>query len=156
MLFRCTLAPMPMPTGDPQSRSRFAAAIRAELPAFIASLLDFKIPSDLYHERFGIKGYLHPELVQMVRQLDDEEAILELIKAAKALSKKKPLDLIAVTAAELHQSLYKIKNLRTQLLKYASGTVRLGQLLGKLADRNDGTVTRSTIISGLQRYTINV
>jgi hypothetical protein len=44
MLFKCMLAQMPMPTGDIQCRQQFAAAIRAELPAFIDSLLSFKIP----------------------------------------------------------------------------------------------------------------
>jgi hypothetical protein len=144
---------MPMPTGSPQARAKFAAAIRAELPAFIDSVLSFQIPKDLHHERFGIKGYLNPELSRMVRRLDPEEEILELIRAAK-LSSKKPLDLTSVTAAELHKSLHKEKNLRDHLHK--TSPVRLGQLLGKLADRNDGTVTRSSIIQGYQHYTINV
>jgi hypothetical protein len=61
VLFKCMLAPMPMPTGDIQCRHAFAAMIRAQLPAFIDSLLEFKIPPALYHERFGIKGYMHPQ-----------------------------------------------------------------------------------------------
>jgi hypothetical protein len=158
MLFRCALAAMPMPTGDPQARAKFATAIRAQLPAFIDSLLKFKIPADLHHERFGIKGYLHPELIRMVRRLDPEEEALELIRDAKLISLKKssPIDLIAVAAAELHEILHKIKNLRDQLLKTANSPRRLGQLLGKLADRIDGTVDRNTIVQGNQRYTIHV
>jgi hypothetical protein len=141
MLCRCSLAPMPMPTGNPQARAKFAAALRAELPAFIDSLLQFKIPANLYHERFGIKGYLHPELIHMVRQLDPEQEALELIRAAKLCSSTtKPIDLTAVTSAELHKSLFKVKNLRDQLLRTARSPVRLGQLLGRLADRHDGTV----------------
>ena len=140
MLFRCALADMPMPTGDIQSRHEFAAAIRAELPAFIDSLLSFKIPSGLYHERFGIKGYLHPELVRMVRKLDSEEDLLELIKDARKLSPQ--LNLTLITAAELHQRLYKIKNLRQHLLAITRSPRWLGQLLSKLANRNDGIVKR--------------
>jgi hypothetical protein len=91
----------------------------------------------------------------MVHRLDPEEEALELIRDAR-LSAKKPLDLTSVTAGELHQSLFKIKNLREHLLKTASSPRRLGQLLGKLADRNDGTVDRVTIVQGTQCYTIHV
>jgi hypothetical protein len=158
LLFRCSLAAMPMPTGSPQARAKFAAAIRAELPAFIDSLLKFKIPQALHHERFGIKGYLHSELIRMVRRLDPEEKALEMIRAAKLITstKKFPIDLTKVTTAELYHSLHKIKSLRDQLSEIARSPVRLGQLLGLLADRNDGTVYRSTIVQGDQRWTINV
>jgi hypothetical protein len=154
MLFKCTLADMPMPTGDIKARQRFIAAIRAEIPAFIDSLLSFKIPSDLYHERFGIKGYLHPELVRLVRKLDREEDLLRLIRDAKKLSPQ--IDLALITATELHKSLFDIKSLREHLLSITQSPNWVGQLLNKLADRNDGTVTLNTVVRGYQHYTINV
>jgi hypothetical protein len=92
----------------------------------------------------------------MVRQLDPEQDALELIRAAKLCSTTKPINLTAVTSAELHKSLFKVKNLRDQLLRTARSPVRLGQLLGKLADRNDGTVSRVSIVQGDQRWTIHV
>jgi hypothetical protein len=154
MLFKCALASMPMPTGDITARQKFAAAIKGELPAFIDSLLSFKIPSDLYHERFGIKGYMHPELVRMVRKLDCEEDLLRLIRDAKKLSPQ--IDLALITAAELHKSLFEIESLREHLLSITRSPSWVGQLLNKLADRNDGTVTLNTVVKGYQHYTINV
>jgi hypothetical protein len=106
------------------------------------------------HERFGIKGYMHPELVRMVRKLDREEDLLGLIKDAKKLSPD--LDLALITAAELYKGLFEIENLREHLLTITCSPRWLGQLLGKLADRNDGVVERNAIVQGQQHYTINL
>lgn len=154
MLFRCALAPMPMSTSTPDQYQAFGDALRAELPAFVTKLLAFKIPKTLVVGRWGIKGYLHSELIRLVRQLDPEEELLELIRAAKKASPQMMV-LSDVTANEVHKALYEQNNLRAQLLTIARSPVKLGQLLGRLAERNDGTVTKGTINCGYQLWDIN-
>lgn len=154
LLFKCEYSSMPMTTADPGARAKFAAAIRAELPALLHSVLGFKIPDVLKHERFGIKGYMHHDLLRLVRQLDPEEDLLVLIRDAKKLLPT--LDLDRITAAELHNSLFAEINLRDWLRNLAYSPRRLGQLLGKLAERNDGVVSRGNLIDGYQQYTITL
>jgi len=154
LLFKCAFKQMPFPTGDIICRRNFAIKIRAALPAFIDSVLNFKISKALSHERFGIKGYMDPELKRMVRKLDPEEDLLELIRDARKLSPD--LDVSLVTAAELHKSLFEIENLREHLLSITRSPRWIGQLLGKLADRNDGTVERKVIVQGEQRWTVHL
>ena len=154
LLLRCALCPMPMPTGTPEERKKFAAALAKEVPAFIYELLNFEIPRALYHERFGIKGYLEPDLLRMVQQLDPEQELLELVQAAKQGSPQ--LVLVDITANELHVNIFAQTNLRNQLMTVARSPIRLGQLLGKPAYRNDGIVTRSKFVTGYQYYTIIV
>jgi hypothetical protein len=154
LLLKCDLHPMPMPTAAPAEYKAFGDALGAELPAFIHNLLAFKIPDQLRHERFGVKGHLCPELARMVHQLDPEEEVLELIRDAKKAVPQMNLD--DVTANEVHQKIHEQNNLRPQLLSIAKGPRRLGWLLGKLADRNDGTVTKTTLNRGYQEWTIKL
>ena len=143
-----------MPTGTEPERLAFAAAIRAEIPHFADNLLRYKIPSKLRHQRFGIKGYMQPDLKRLVHKLEPEEELLELIRDAKKAALT--FSLTDVTANEIHKGIYDQANLRPRLLDIARGPVRLGQLLGRLADRNDGTVDRGATVRGFQEWTVNV
>jgi hypothetical protein len=153
LLFKCDLCPMPMPTGTPVEREKFKVAIRAGLPAFLYNVLSFKVPADLRHERFGVKGYMHPELAKTVRDLEPEQELLELVTDYKAAVPT--LVLADITAAELHATLYERQHLRDQLRSIAQSPRSLGKLLGKLADRNDGIVTLRWV-RGLRIWTMNV
>jgi hypothetical protein len=153
-LFKCELCPMPMPTGTPVERETFRAAIQAELPAFLHKVLSVKVPADLRHERFGVKGYMHPELVKTVRELEAEEELLELIGDCQQTLPAMSLE--DITAAELHEALYGRENLRDQLRSIAKSPRSLGKLLGKLAERKDGIVAKSTLIDGVQKWIIDI
>lgn len=114
----------------------------------------FKIPADLRHERFGIKGYMHPDLAKTVCELEAEQELLELLSYCKQATPT--LVLIDITAAELHEALYRKEHLRDQLRSIARSPRVMRRLLGKLADRNDGIVVKTTVYRGIQNWTINV
>jgi hypothetical protein len=154
LLFKCELHPMPMPTATVAERKLFRDAIGAELPALLDHVLSFKIQPHLHHERFGVRGYIHPDLARMVRELDPEEELLELVRDCRKAVPQMVLH--DVTAGELHEKIDERHNLRPQLLSIAKSPHRLGRLLAKLADRKDGTVIKGAVAGGYQQWTINV
>ena len=72
---------MPMPTRNQEEREKFAAAIRAEIPAFLHFLLhEYEIPEQFRDlRRYGVATYHHPELVELLDGLSPEKELLDLI-----------------------------------------------------------------------------
>jgi hypothetical protein len=79
MLLRTHRGDMPMPTDSNEGRSAFWAALIAELPAFIGSLLRWQIPNELRSQRFGIATFQHPHLLDAIDDLSPELRLLSLI-----------------------------------------------------------------------------
>lgn len=79
ILIKAIKKPMPMPTATLEQRKTFWATLIGELPAFVDFLLNYQIPADLKDDRFGIKYYHHPELVQAINSLSPEAKLLSLI-----------------------------------------------------------------------------
>lgn len=79
ILIKAIKKPMPMPTATLEQRKAFWDTLTGELPAFIDWLLNHQIPTDLKDDRFGIKYYHHPELVQAINSLSPEAKLLSLI-----------------------------------------------------------------------------
>src|SRR5271165_1600665 len=132
MLFKCALAPMPMPTAEPAQYKAFQDVIRAETGALIDRILEFKIPDSLRHQRFGVKGFLHPELARNVNMLGTEESLLGLIRDHK---RHKPEWILSdISAGEIHAELFKQDNLREALRKIAYSPMSVGKLLAKLVE----------------------
>jgi hypothetical protein len=76
MLFK--VSPYPVP-GDQTEKDAFIAQLHAELPAFIESLLKWKIPNHLYDSRMGVKSYYDPDLLEALERIAPEQTLLELI-----------------------------------------------------------------------------
>ena len=55
---------MPMPTNTDEEEEAFAAAVRAQLPAFVHRILAFKPPEPMAIGRFGMQVWQHPEIVE--------------------------------------------------------------------------------------------
>ena len=70
---------MPMPTGTPALDERFWNQLISELPAFLHYLDQWRVPDDLADERFGIRAYQHPEVVEKLEQTTPELRLLEFI-----------------------------------------------------------------------------
>ena len=69
-------------TATPEKRAAYWAKLTGELPAFLFWLTEeFQIPAELSCTRFGIKGYLNPEIVQALSEQAPEVQLLRLIDA---------------------------------------------------------------------------
>jgi hypothetical protein len=79
MLFKAEKHPMPMPTITLEQRKDFWNKLLIELPAFLDFLMSWEIPQELSSERFGIKEFHHPELLEALTTLAPEFKLLSLI-----------------------------------------------------------------------------
>jgi hypothetical protein len=82
IIFKVEKHRMPMPTASIAERSAFWNALVEELPHYIFYLLNSEIPSELVSDRYGIKHYQHPEIMEQLYQLTPEFQLLELFKAS--------------------------------------------------------------------------
>ena len=158
---------MPMPNTTREERAAFELAISAALPAFMHDLLDLKIPTTVASDRFGVKHYLHPELVQALEDISDESALYELLRIALP---NEPQCMEGMpwrgSAEDLKQVLLARSPTRTCAQALLSWKNATGTLLGRLAlkrpmeiksERTDRrrywtmqlTDTRDTIESGV-------
>jgi hypothetical protein len=124
---------MPMPTDSPQEKTAFAKQLISEVPAFLSFLQTWEIPSNLVSNRFGIKTYHHPELLEKVTELAPEYRLLSLIDACQGLFpftkndwKGTALDL----ERELTDSEWSLHHQAKNLLQHQNTA---GTLLGRLA-----------------------
>ena len=78
-LLRTLKAEMPMPTAEHDQRKAFWSTLIAELPAFVQSLTNWKVPEHLRHGRFGIRTWQHPKLLAALDALAPETRLLAII-----------------------------------------------------------------------------
>lgn len=69
----------PMPAGTVDEKNAFSAALRAELPAFLAHLEEFAIPAHLSDSRSGITAWQDQELLESVREISPEKRMENLL-----------------------------------------------------------------------------
>lgn len=69
----------PMLAVTVDQRNAFAAALRAELPAFLAHLEEFVIPTHLTDSRSGITAWQDQELLDAVREISPEKRMENLL-----------------------------------------------------------------------------
>lgn len=84
LLFRAVGGAMPMPTVTPAEKEAFRAAIRDELPAFLADLVDDHFWAACPHVRggrFGSREYADPEICSRLTEGTADGQLLELIEA---------------------------------------------------------------------------
>ena len=81
ILLKAAKAKMPMPTGTPAQREAFWNKLVSELPAFLDFLMKWQIPDELKCERFGVKHFHHPDLVEAMDGLAPQTRLLGLIDA---------------------------------------------------------------------------
>jgi hypothetical protein len=73
---------MPMRTGSNSERQTFWNTLMKELPCYLNELLESDIPAEYASERYGIKHFLHPEIMDTICKLAPEFKLLEMIDAA--------------------------------------------------------------------------
>jgi hypothetical protein len=131
ILLRANFRPMPMDTTTIEMRERFWRALKNELPAFIAHLLEWRVSEDLRCARFGIKSWHHPLLLKAVDALSPEQRLLCVIDAVLFAQRAAPQTL---TADALERMLV------ASPMHYAARTVldwptACGTYLGRLAKK---------------------
>jgi hypothetical protein len=73
---------MPMRTRSNTERQTFWNTLMEELPCYLNELLETDIPAEYASERYGIKHFLHPEIMDTICKLAPEFKMLEMIDAA--------------------------------------------------------------------------
>lgn len=79
IILRCRAFAWPMPIATPEQWERFTAAVRAELPAFLHSLLSYQTPPTLHSDRYGVAAWHHPELARALDETAPEAHLALLI-----------------------------------------------------------------------------
>jgi hypothetical protein len=83
MLFLVNDEPIPFPLATMEERAAFVALMRAQMPAFAHWLLnEFELPGALFHKRYGVKQWLHPELAKELFEDTPAAELLSIIDAA--------------------------------------------------------------------------
>ena len=80
IILRASKFPMPMRTATLEQRKVFWQRLIDELPAFLDFLLQWEIPRELISERFGIRHFHHPDILQAINNLAPEYRLLRLIE----------------------------------------------------------------------------
>lgn len=82
-------------------QAAFWATIMRELPHFLWWLLnEFQLPPELYDDRFGVRPWMHPEILESLEELSPWQRILGLVD--KELFKPGGRDRWVVTSESLH------------------------------------------------------
>jgi hypothetical protein len=79
ILLSAQKAEMPLPTVENEEWQMFWRTLSAELPAFVDFLVNWKIPDEFRHPRFGVKAWQHPRLLAALDALAPETRLLVLI-----------------------------------------------------------------------------
>jgi hypothetical protein len=132
-----------LPTDE--QREAFAAAIASELPAFAHFLESFAIPVEIRSNRYGVAHYHHPELVDLMTQLEKEGELLELIDME--LWPDGAGDPFKGTATELYNRLTSsVSNVQRRVEHLVRGGTWCGRLLAKL--KRPGSRVQSSVCEG--------
>ena len=79
MLFKCNFVRLPLPSGE-----AVEGAIANELPGYVYYLLhEHQIKKALRHERFGIRAFHHPRVLEALLEAAPETQLLQEIDKAK-------------------------------------------------------------------------
>ncbi len=141
MLLKAFRKPMPMPTDTPQEKATFWKTMLDEIPAFLAFIEKLVIPAHLKNNRFGIKTYHHPELLEKVSELAPEYRLLSLVDAYNGLFPFGKTEWTG-TALDLERELtdpdLSLHHQARNLLQHQN---TCGTLLGRLASQEPGRVS---------------
>ncbi|MSU37331.1 MAG: DUF3854 domain-containing protein [Pedosphaera sp.] len=129
----------PVPFYDaevPGAREAFAAKLREELPAFLASVDAFTIPAELRKARFGVTEWHHPEILDLLKEGDPLRPIAEILDRwiegwpAEESERECP-------TVELYQALDDANENTLSRLRISTGPKHLGHQLAKLSDTDE-------------------
>ena len=132
ILLRASPVDFPFAPDDLKGRQQFWDTLAQELPAFVGWLREWRIPDKLKDQRYGVRAWQNPELVEALQELSAEDRLLNLIDAAERDGKlQAPWE---GSAMQLEQLLSKhfAPNLIGSLFSF---TGACGTYLGRLKNR---------------------
>jgi hypothetical protein len=140
ILLKVYKAPLPMPTLTRVERGKFWQTLLNELPAFLDDLTQWEIPAALEGERFGVKHFHHPELLEALEDLAPEAKLLIFIDLCfkEGLLDSKGFE---GPAEELERRLLacQFRDEVSRLLSWSNAT---GSYLGRLAKKHPDRVSQ--------------
>lgn len=144
-------AEFPFDGDDLAGRKQFREALRAELPAFVHWLKEWRIPKGMADRRYGVKSWHNAALVGDLDALAPENLLLQFIDSLEPWG-----DLLEEwegTAVELQSRLCNLDRSRQvdKLLSYHSAC---GSYLGKLAREKRDRVQKVSDSGGVARWRI--
>jgi hypothetical protein len=140
ILLRAYRRDLPMPASTVAERKLFGDTLRGEMPAFLHWLLTvYSIPEELKFDRFGVRHFHHPDLLEMLQEISNEARLMELINQHL----DSPFD---GTAAELETALYTRAPHQTRTLFNFTGAA--GAYLAKLARMPNARVRKHRTAEG--------
>ena len=123
MLFKVAQTTMPMESHTPSGRKQFWKTLMDELPGFLWFVENYEIPEPMRDDRFAVKAYHHPDIVEALSEMSPESQLDELIEA------------IILPASESWQGT--LMDLQTQMLDDLTYKSRVDRLL-----RHPGTLKK--------------
>ncbi|MBK1854990.1 hypothetical protein JO972_08465 [Verrucomicrobiaceae bacterium 5K15] len=157
MLLKVSTVTPPMPACTPEERDDFAAALTAELPAFMHFLENLKLPEHLIDSRSGVIALKDPELLDAVTDISPEKRLENLLHLS-ITQDFMGLDVGEsrwMTAVEVQG---KLQDRDTPTSYQASSLLKFdanaGRYLASLVKSDSPFVTASKITNGIRRYQI--
>lgn len=141
----------PMLAATPGEKAAFAAAIKAELPAFLDRILKLETPDELNDSRAGVIAWKDPELLEAISQLSPETQLEELLTMA---FERGTLGPGWMSASELKSVLLNsgFRGQAEKLLKYAPNC---GKYMSGLLGRGSPIVRGSKKVNGITQYLLS-
>jgi hypothetical protein len=140
--FKVSEFELPMPNRTPAEWAALDAKIASELPGFIHDLLEWDVPQEIRSDRFGVKAYHHPGLLEQLYQMSAEAQLGELIRAwMDGMGNVKWTG----SATELKAELCRNFNYGKEAEKLLSFSNATGSLLGRLQKREPEKYTSKRI-----------
>lgn len=128
------------------------ATIETELPAFAHFLDHYQIPEALRDQRYGIKGYLDPEIAAKVNRLGPEFELLDLARIAIEKNKAAVFPHEA-SALEIFDLIFDQDDLKDGLRRITQSPRGTGRILSSLVERKTPGIF-SRILQGRILYRI--
>ena len=79
IILRCAQIAWPMPVSTSDEWSRFIAALRREMPAFVHYLLGHTVEPELRSDRYGVIAWHHPEVAKAIEEMSPEAHLALLV-----------------------------------------------------------------------------
>lgn len=140
ILLKARTAEMPMPSETIEQRDAFWNTLVGELPAFIHHLNQWQIPDALRCNRFAVKNFLHPELLEAIDGMSPEYRLLALID--QVLFSDSPFDTnpFEMTAQELERKLISNSDTAFEARRLFNWSNASGTYLGRIASKKPNRV----------------
>lgn len=130
ILLSCHKFDWPMPFVTAEDKEALTAVIQSELPAFMDFLLTYEIPETVRDERYGVRGWQHPEIMRKVNQVSPEGMLNAIIAGWMT---KESSDEWEGTASQLRSQLVADGDFTREVNELIRSTKHAGYMVARMA-----------------------